>query len=85
MSVEDRSLDISPQGPDLSGDLLDGETVVWTGQPNPNQWFSPGDIVMVPFSLMWGGFAFFWEANVLGLLGKHGKSAPRRLSQAAAR
>jgi len=52
----------------FQGDLLSGERVLWTGQPDPTRIFSAGDIFLVPFSLMWGGFAIFWEASVLGLV-----------------
>ena len=49
----------------FKNDLLQGEKILWTSQPNPNINFSSGDIFMVPFSLLWGGFAFFWEAIAL--------------------
>jgi len=48
---------------ELSGD----ESILWTGQPNPKVIFRREDIFRIPFSLMWGGFAIFWEAMVLGL------------------
>ncbi len=34
--------------------------------PNPNKIFHSADWFMIPFSLLWGGFAVFWEARVLG-------------------
>jgi hypothetical protein len=49
-------------------DLLRDEKVAWAGQPDPRFRFSGGDIFLVPFSILWGGFALFWEAGVLGLL-----------------
>ncbi|MBS1993279.1 MAG: hypothetical protein JSS86_16325 [Cyanobacteria bacterium SZAS LIN-2] len=48
----------------FKADLQKGEKVLWSGQPVP-RWFTPADIIMVPFSLLWGGFAFFWEGGVL--------------------
>jgi hypothetical protein len=50
----------------LQPHLLPGESVRWIGRPNPDRLFSSGDVFLVPFSLMWGGFALFWEASVLG-------------------
>jgi len=44
-----------------------GEKLLWSGQPKQGVRLQAGDLFMVPFSLMWGGFAFFWEASVLGL------------------
>jgi len=47
-------------------ELLSGETLLWAGQPNPRVIFRLEDFIMIPFSLLWGGFAIFWEAEVLG-------------------
>jgi hypothetical protein len=55
-------------------DLFRDEKVAWAGQPDPRFHFSGGDIFLVPFSILWGGFALFWEAGVLGLL--DGQPAP---------
>src|SRR5208283_4403082 len=36
------------------------------GMPNPRVVFHSDDWFAIPFSLLWGGFAIFWEASVLG-------------------
>lgn len=36
-------------------ELLSGEKFLWTGQPDPNIFFTKGDIFLIPFSLLWGG------------------------------
>jgi len=51
----------------FQSELLKDEKIHWTGQPDSSSIFSPADWFMVPFSLMWGGFAIFWESTVLGL------------------
>lgn len=45
--------------------LLSGETLVWTGRPDPAKHFSASDVYLVPFSLLWGGFAVFWTIGAL--------------------
>jgi hypothetical protein len=42
-----------------------GETILWTGGPDPKRLLTGKDAFLIPFSLMWGGFAIFWEASVL--------------------
>jgi hypothetical protein len=45
--------------------LLPGERLIWSGQPDPLAHFVPADFFLVPFSLMWGGFAVFWEVTAV--------------------
>ena len=55
--------------------LQPGEGLLWTGSPNPNRLFSGKDFFLIPFSLMWGGFAIFWEGSVLAF-GRGANQAP---------
>ncbi len=57
-------------GPDtplagLAGRLLNGEKIVWWGRPAQGLLLTSRDWMLIPFSLLWGGFAIFWEASVL--------------------
>jgi hypothetical protein len=45
--------------------LQPGEAVLWGGRPDPSRLFSGKDLFLIPFSLMWGGFAIVWEGSVL--------------------
>lgn len=46
---------------ELGGD----ENLLWSGAPIQGLRLHKSDFLMIPFSLMWGGFAFFWEGAVL--------------------
>lgn len=46
-------------------DLLKDEKIIWSGQPDTSVRFTRADIFLVPFSLLWGGFAIFWELSAL--------------------
>ena len=56
-------------------ELASGENLLWTGKPDPSVIFHSEDWLMVPFSLLWGGFAIFWEASVLGYVDFNSKPA----------
>lgn len=49
---------------ELHRELIPGEQLVWSGRPGTGIRLRPNDALMIPFSLMWGGFAFFWEFSV---------------------
>jgi hypothetical protein len=53
----------------FASELLPRETLVWTGRPNPSIIFHADDWFLIPFSLMWGGFAVFWLVKASGLDG----------------
>jgi hypothetical protein len=59
MSLEDATMTIQSQ-------LVSGESIVWMSKPNPSVIFHKQDLFLIPFSLLWGGFAIFWEGSVAG-------------------
>ncbi|HEX4533794.1 MAG TPA: hypothetical protein VH000_06150 [Rhizomicrobium sp.] len=50
---------------DFQDRLLPGEHVFWTGRPGGGLMLTSRDTFLIPFSLLWGGFAIFWETSVL--------------------
>lgn len=52
---------------ELQAELSGSESILWTGKPNPHVIFHPSDLFMIPFSLLWGGFAILWEAGACGV------------------
>jgi hypothetical protein len=45
--------------------LDEGEQLVWSGRPRQGLMLQPTDAILIPFSLLWAGFAFYWEYEVV--------------------
>jgi hypothetical protein len=65
---------------EIQPELASREQVIWSGQPSPRVIFHAQDLFMIPFSLLWGGFAIFWEASVLGMFGTSGSRSSNPVS-----
>jgi len=61
---------------ELQSEMLAGETLLWLGQPSRKVVFHSSDVFSIPFSLLWGGFAIFWEFGVTGAFEGSAHRAP---------
>ena len=50
-------------------ELGPNERLLWSGQPKQGLTFRPSDWFQIPFSLLWCGFAIYWESSVISTVG----------------
>ena len=49
----------------VSNELRPGEHLLWSGRGDPSVIFGRSDALLVPFTLLWGGFAIFWTVSAV--------------------
>jgi len=54
----------SPSSP-VERQLSSGEKLLWSGQPRAGIRLRGSDAFVIPFSILWCGFAIFWESMVV--------------------
>jgi hypothetical protein len=65
----DMALSIDPDAESqIEEELKDGEQLLWAGRPRQGIVFQASDFFVIPFSLLWGGFAILWQTMAI-LLG----------------
>ena len=64
---QDRTVRVVSMQDLLKEELMEGEKVVWSGQPDRSVLFVRADMFLIPFSLLWCGFVIFWECMAISL------------------
>lgn len=49
----------------LQSHVRPDEQLLWAGGPDPLVTFTANDLFLVPFTILWGGFAMVWETAAL--------------------
>ena len=55
----------------IEQELRSGEKMLWNGKPATGLRLQTSDVFNIPFSLFWGGFAFFWMLGATAATAKH--------------
>ena len=50
---------------EIQRELEPGEKLLWSGQPRQGLRLNISDVIIIPFSLVWCGFAVFWETTAI--------------------
>ncbi len=59
----------------IQNELASGERLLWAGIPKQGMTFRSSDLYRVPISILYLGFAIFWEISVLKLPGDNAGAA----------
>jgi hypothetical protein len=65
VGVTAREVGVNDPDAQLQPHLRGNEHVIWSGRPVTAVRFSPADVFMVPFSIVWGVFALFWVVSLI--------------------
>jgi len=57
-------MELSEAEAQVQQELETGESLLWAGIPKQGPALRDSDLTVIPFSLLFGGFAFYWEWSV---------------------